>query len=1190
MAKRNSTGFDQTLNADGFDMAGGTTPRKLTITGGDLTLTTSGSRTFTFPAANETVATLGQIQTFTAKQTFGADISVNGITINTNADGTIGSGDLGFSVTKNDSNTRTFHGLRVRPTLNTGGSNANTIVNLLEIDTINTATTGLTTNLLRANYGGTSRLVVTSAGSIVLGSAALATSAIDGFLYLNSTAGLPTGTPTTNTGRVPINVDTTSGRLYGHFSSGWKNLSSDFYNVIMYGADPTGTSDSLAAFQAARDAAKNSARGAGVVYLPAGIYKLSDTFQIGDGTSTTISTYHGIKIVGAGGNRLTATSTGDSVRITWSGAASGTMIKFAGPIGGVGIENVLIDCDNGASDAATGISVVHAEGFVCKNVQILNNSGVAFDVDSFDASTFTGQTVFNGGNTGLVDNLFINTSTNGASGVRLGANGNIAQWSFLGGRWRLDGTTGSSSIILQFADHNTFLGVTTQAATGLTVKPTAAHPDYPHNNIFYGSSINGSTSAVSIDNSAATWAPPTNIGIPFLLYPTADGAALPTDLRLFGLSDTKKFFGEFSFRDNATFEKKVLGDFNNPTHGSRTLFQSSTSGASYVGAIPNGAGIFSGFNCYSGSDANNASYGSLFANGTFGTILDSNKTGTGSTAPIYLQTTGNTGITVDALSATPNVVVGTAAAVGTSAVNGFLYIPTCAGTPSGTPSAYTGKSPLIIDSTNHILYYNDGTWRNVAGAGGAPFSDSTAIVKGSVTDTKLLRFEVDGFTAATTRVATWPDADLTVVGTDTTQVLTNKTLDYATNTIIVSLSDLDPNISDVSFSQAGFNTTYNHTTGLWATAWSGNTLTSSMFTVSSTNTSATGYLLDVVANSATSSVKPLRLQAKQNTVLDTDAFGNITLSPRPGTTGSPTHFTFTGAAHTGLTAGAEIIDVNFALNRTIQRAAGSVSVDRSVIFQGRTLSFASASTVTDAINVDIASVTAGGSATITRSTGLRVKPSATTHHGLWVDGTVSYVADAGAFGLSGTKIIRFVGSGGTMNSVFNDNGALASSATDGFQYISRMDSASAPSGTPSSYNGSSPILLQSDTASGNYRLWTHLNSSWRNLTPIKADSNNNSFVPAGLGLSVVSKTANYTAANESVILCSAASGAIVITLPAASSSTDRVYFIKKTDSSANTVTIDPNASETIDGQTTMVLNFQNSAVTVICDGSGWFIF
>lgn len=61
-------------------------------------------------------------------------------------------------------------------------------------------------------------------GNIVIGNAALATSATDGFLYLPSSAGVPTGTPTSYTGRVPVEVDTTNSRLYGYIGSAWVNL------------------------------------------------------------------------------------------------------------------------------------------------------------------------------------------------------------------------------------------------------------------------------------------------------------------------------------------------------------------------------------------------------------------------------------------------------------------------------------------------------------------------------------------------------------------------------------------------------------------------------------------------------------------------------------------------------------------------------------------------------------------------------------------------------------------------------------------------------------------------------------------------------------------------------------------------------------------------------------------------------
>src|SRR6185436_19346099 len=57
-----------------------------------------------------------------------------------------------------------------------------------------------------------------------------------------------------------------------------------------------------------------------------------------------------------------------------------------------------------------------------------------------------------------------------------------------------------------------------------------------------------------------------------------------------------------------------------------------------------------------------------------------------------------------------------------------------------------------------------------AGGGGSPpFTDATAIIKGSADATKLLRIEVDGFTAATTRVATPPNQDFTIAGLEVQQ-------------------------------------------------------------------------------------------------------------------------------------------------------------------------------------------------------------------------------------------------------------------------------------------------------------------------------------------------------------------------------------------------------------------------------------
>jgi hypothetical protein len=95
----------------------------------------------------------------------------------------------------------------------------------------------------------------------------------------------------------------------------------------------------------------------------------------------------------------------------------------------------------------------------------------------------------------------------------------------------------------------------------------------------------------------------------------------------------------------------------------------------------------------------------------------------------------------------------------------------------------------------------------------------------------------------------------------------------------------------------------------------------------------------------------------------------------------------------------------------------------------------------------------------------------------------------------------------------------------------------------------------------------------------------------GLGvLNVTTITSNATlTTSQTVVLCDASSGAITVTLPAASGNDGRHYHIKKIDSSGNAVTIDGNGSETIDGETTQAIAVQYNSIQLVCDGSVWHI-
>lgn len=89
----------------------------------------------------------------------------------------------------------------------------------------------------------------------------------------------------------------------------------------------------------------------------------------------------------------------------------------------------------------------------------------------------------------------------------------------------------------------------------------------------------------------------------------------------------------------------------------------------------------------------------------------------------------------------------------------------------------------------------------------------------------------------------------------------------------------------------------------------------------------------------------------------------------------------------------------------------------------------------------------------------------------------------------------------------------------------------------------------------------------------------------------VTKTADYTATlDDFVILVDASGASRTITLPTAASATQHGFYIKMTaQAGANTVTVDPNGAELVDGAATYVLTVLYEAVLVVSDGSAWYL-
>lgn len=112
--------------------------------------------------------------------------------------------------------------------------------------------------------------------------------------------------------------------------------------------------------------------------------------------------------------------------------------------------------------------------------------------------------------------------------------------------------------------------------------------------------------------------------------------------------------------------------------------------------------------------------------GTDWTFQGSKGTGTGAGGSIIFKTSpaGSTGTSQNAgaaaltLNAPGSAVVGSAA-IATSATDGFLYIPTCAGTPTGTPTTFTGRIAMVYDTTNHQFWFYDSGWKQPKTPAGA---------------------------------------------------------------------------------------------------------------------------------------------------------------------------------------------------------------------------------------------------------------------------------------------------------------------------------------------------------------------------------------------------------------------------------------------------------------------------------------
>ena len=96
---------------------------------------------------------------------------------------------------------------------------------------------------------------------------------------------------------------------------------------------------------------------------------------------------------------------------------------------------------------------------------------------------------------------------------------------------------------------------------------------------------------------------------------------------------------------------------------------------------------------------------------------------------------------------------------------------------------------------------------------------------------------------------------------------------------------------------------------------------------------------------------------------------------------------------------------------------------------------------------------------------------------------------------------------------------------------------------------------------------------------------------SGVQKAISTVTSDYTpTANDHTVLCDASVAAFRVSLPPASvADHGRIYVFKKVDSSPHRVTLDPHDTQTIDGQSTTIVDKRRPRVEIQSNGSAWFV-
>jgi hypothetical protein len=349
------------------------------------------------------------------------------------------------------------------------------------------------------------------------------------------------------------------------------------------------------------------------------------------------------------------------------------------------------------------------------------------------------------------------------------------------------------------------------------------------------------------------------------------------------------------------------------------------------------------------------------------------------------------------------------------------------------------KEYVCLDASTGAAVWTETTATATAGL---PVADTTGIAKGSVDATKIVRFEVDGLTAGTTRVLTVPDADITIARAGTNTDITTMTglnddgiplakvataASDGANSDITSITGLTTALGAAYGGTGVLNNAAstltisgNFATTITVTNTTGVTLPTSGTLINSTDTAAVATAFTCTDNENEALACPIVFVDGATGTQGAETDGDLTYTP---STGNVAATGFTGA----LTGNADTVTTNANLTGIVTSAGNATAIADKAIAIAKLADGTDGELITWSATGVIATVAVGTVNHVLTSGGTGVAPTfqavsatnitvadttdTTCWVGLWesVTGSQSPKSDAGITYNAGTGMLSVTG-------------------------------------------------------------------------------------------------------------------------------------------------------------------------------------